>query len=419
LVTGLALSLAPGPAAFASAPAGGATVEGAHDRQGEEGTGLPPLPFPRRDRDPAAAGITWSDVEAPYTWARRAIDWVGATNSWMRDYATRDDGTTPFKPGALESRKLFARAIVAAFAPEASPDPSIVFSDLDATSPFYPAANVAVQRGWIRPMRDGTFAPERAATTNVVHRALVRAVGLGPTARDVDRLHTADGHAFATPNGFGTLLLGMRLGLRYNNKVDESQDVGPRTRLNRAQVAYSLYRATTLPAWVVPWLADQYEAMELPKLGRNARRIVQWGIRYVGYPYVWGGEWGLASPVPSAFGSQPIPGFDCSGITWWVMKQDGGAWQVAPPRPYRGWALPQRTSRDMATMAPRRIRYRGLQPGDLMFYDGDGDGTVDHVDVYVGGGWAIDSSSSVGGVTFMWVGSGWYRDHFKFGRRVL
>ena len=37
----------------------------------------------------------------------------------------------------------------------------------------------------------------------------------------------------------------------------------------------------------------------------------------------------------------------------------------------------------------------------------------------IGRGWALDSSSTPGGVTIMWVGSGWYRDHFKWGRRVL
>ena len=39
-----------------------------------------------------------------------------------------------------------------------------------------------------------------------------------------------------------------------------------------------------------------------------------------------------------------------------------------------------------------------------MFYDGDGDGTVDHVDTYIGNGFALDSSSTPGGVTIMWVG---------------
>jgi len=44
---------------------------------------------------------------------------------------------------------------------------------------------------------------------------------------------------------------------------------------------------------------------------------------------------------------------------------------------------------------------------------------VDHVDTYIGRGWALDSSSTPGGVTIMWVGRGWYREHFRFGRRIL
>jgi len=71
----------------------------------------------------------------------------------------------------------------------------------------------------------------------------------------------------------------------------------------------------------------------------------------------------------------------------------------------------------MATIG--NLSYADLKPDDIMFYDGDGDHTVDHVDTYVGNGWAIDSSSSVGGVTVMWVGDGWYRDHFVHGRHVV
>jgi cell wall-associated NlpC family hydrolase len=70
-------------------------------------------------------------------------------------------------------------------------------------------------------------------------------------------------------------------------------------------------------------------------------------------------------------------------------------------------------------MTTERRRYADLRPGDRMFYDGVRDGTVDHVVVYVGNGWSLDSSSSVGGVTLMWVQTGWYRQHFVHGRRIL
>jgi cell wall-associated NlpC family hydrolase len=66
-----------------------------------------------------------------------------------------------------------------------------------------------------------------------------------------------------------------------------------------------------------------------------------------------------------------------------------------------------------------KVRFADLRPGDLMFYDGDGDGVVDHVDTYLGNGWSLDSGGSVGGVSIVKVDEGWYRDHFVHGRRVM
>ncbi len=90
------------------------------------------------------------------------------------------------------------------------------------------------------------FDPDDAVTARSVHGSLVRALGLRSTASALGRLATADGYRFDTPRFFGVNLLALRLGLRFNNKVDESQDVTPKTRLRRKQVAWSLYRATTL-----------------------------------------------------------------------------------------------------------------------------------------------------------------------------
>ena len=44
---------------------------------------------------------------------------------------------------------------------------------------------------------------------------------------------------------------------------------------------------------------------------------------------------------------------------------------------------------------------------------------TDHVDTYIGNGYSLDSSSTPGGVTIMWVGTGAYHDHFKFARRIM
>jgi cell wall-associated NlpC family hydrolase len=357
--------------------------------------------------------IVWSDLDRSTRWARSAINYVGATNDWMRDFAPNPDGTYPFQPSTIETRKYFARAVVMAFAPLETVDPSITFTDLDPSDAFYAAANIAVKLHWMTKTAAGTFAPDKAVTMTMVHRVLTLALGLAPAIKSLNHLHTADGVTFDLPPNFGALVLGMRLGLRYNSS-DESQDVGPTTPLSRAQVAYSLYRAATQPSWNVPELIAQYQGISLPSLTPDQQAIVQWGIRYAGFPYVYGGEWG----IPTSSYGQAVPGFDCSGFTWWLLRaSDGAYWTVSPPRPYLGWDLPQRTSADMATVG--KLSYDELRPGDLMFYDGDGDGRVDHVDTFIGNGWALDSSSTPGGVTVMWVGDGWYRDHFVHGRRVL
>jgi hypothetical protein len=361
-----------------------------------------------------ASTVSFFDLDETEAWAEAAIEHVGVTHDWMRDFAPRADGTYPFRPDALETRKYLARSLVKAFAPTREPDPTIVFSDIDPSTAWYRYANIAVQRGWMTRTADGAFLPDQPVTMRTVHRALVLALGLRPAARALDAIATRNGVDFETPAGFGTTMLGLRLGLRYNfPSGSESRDVGPTDPLPRAYVAYSLFRATTQPDWSVPHLLDEYERVVLPYLGPRQRSLVRWGIRYVGFPYYWGGEWGIANA------SQSRTGFDCSGLAWWLLRRNDTGWKVAPPRPYAGWSLPQRTSAEMARLTTDRLTYEELRPGDIMFYDGDRDGVVDHVDTYIGNGFALDSSSTPGGVTVMWVGDGWYRDHFEYGRRIV
>jgi cell wall-associated NlpC family hydrolase len=375
-----------------------------------------PVVYPRSTEPGVTrrADVVFSDLDTTDAWAREAIRWVAGTNDWMRDTAAADDGTYRFKPDAFATRKYTARAIVKAFAADEEPDPTVVFTDLDPSSPWYRYASVAVAHGWMRRSPDGAFLPDDRVTTIALHRALVLALGLRPAARALDRIHTVSGTTFDTPGNFGTTMLGLRLGLRYNfPSGSESKDVTPSDELRRAYVAYSLWRATTQPAYSISDLLEQYANVELPHLGPKKSAIVQWGVRFIGFPYYWGGEWGFEG------GAQVQPGFDCSGLTWWLLRRNDGGWRVAPPRPYRGWMLPERSSADMARGASDRLRFGQLRPGDMMFYDGDDDGVVDHVDTYIGNGYSLDSSSTPGGVTVMWVGDGWYREHFTYGRRVL
>ncbi len=314
-----------------------------------------PVVYPRSTAADRArrADVVFSDLDATDAWAREAIRWVAGTNDWMRDYAAADDGTYRFRPDAHATRQYTARAIVKAFAADEEPDPTVVFTDLDPSSPWYRYAAVAVAHGWMRRSPDGAFRPDDRVTTIVLHRALVLALGLRPAARALDRIHTASGTTFETPDNFGTTMLGLRLGLRYNfPSGSESKDVTPSDELRRAYVAYSLWRATTQPAYSISDLLEQYADVELPHLGPKKSAIVRWGVRFIGFPYYWGGEWGFEG------GAQTQPGFDCSGLTWWLLRRNDGGWQVAPPRPYRGWRLPERSSADMARGTPDRLQVR-------------------------------------------------------------
>ena len=69
--------------------------------------------------------------------------------------------------------------------------------------------------------------------------------------------------------------------------------------------------------------------------------------------------------------------------------------------------------------AGKRVRWNDKRPGDLLFYDGNDDGRVDHVDTFIGGDWAIDSGGGNAGVTITWVSGNWYEDHFVRARRVI
>ena len=363
----------------------------------------------------ATNGVRWSDVPNSL-WAHKAIDFVGATNDWMLDSGPEADGRYAFKPDRSESRRLFARALSRAFGEGLPEGADLSFPDLPSDDRFFGFASTAVAAGWMRTDGDGSFRPTDPVTTREAHRAIVLAMGFGDLASGADALHLRNGTAIGTPRDFGTLLIGMRIGLRYNHR-DESLDVGPDDELSRAEVAWSLFRAATRPAWLHDSLSG-YATMTLPNITPKMQRVVSFALRYVGYPYVWGGDWNKPTSSRYCCGSQPVGGFDCSGLAWWIMKHAVPDWDPTPPRDYAGWDLPQRTSATMAAKG-RRVRWDDKRPGDLLFYDGNDDGKVDHVDTFIGGDWAIDSGGSNAGVTITWISDNWYEDHFVRARRII
>jgi hypothetical protein len=367
----------------------------------------------------------FGDVPSDY-WAAPAIAYVAVANPWMQDF-----GPEEFRPAELETRRLLARALVLAFAPAEPVEPALAFADLPPEDPSYPFANVAARLGWLPRLRSGAWAPDRPVTLRELDRALVRALArTAPALRGaldgLGAVREADGDRYRPGPWFRFLQLGRWLGL-HRNHPDDALELRPRDPVSRAEVAYALWRAAT----VAPWKLDaavRFADVTFPALDpadplQDAqRRLTEFALRSVGYPYVWAGEWRSATGPEYCCGPQPQGGFDCSGFVWWVLKAPEGGYLAARLRTYPGWPLPERSSAEMARATTSPLAFGALQPGDVMFFALRGGSTwrdVDHTAVYLGNGWMVHAASGTAGVSLEWVGDGWYADRFLFGRRVL
>jgi cell wall-associated NlpC family hydrolase len=115
----------------------------------------------------------------------------------------------------------------------------------------------------------------------------------------------------------------------------------------------------------------------------NYSGVVAIAMRYLGVPYVWGGE------SPS--------GFDCSGFVMYVYAQVGVS-------------LPHNAAMQYGYGTP--VSMSQLEPGDLVFFYGLG-----HVGLYIGGGNFIHAPHT-GDVVKISSLSGWYSSAFVGARRL-
>jgi cell wall-associated NlpC family hydrolase len=363
------------------------------------------------------AGAAFSDVPSGH-WAAQAIRYVAQDHAWMRDY-----GTQEFRPGRFLTRRQLARASVRAFALSEETDPSITFSDLPESDPYFRYANVAVKRRWMTKTGE-TFRPDDRVSKTELDRVLVKSLGLGPEIRGLDAVQTADGTPLAHPTGFPYLVLALELGLHYNHPTsNEGRELTPIEDVRRADAAYALYRAAQARGSHRISALDRYSTVILPNMTATKRKVVEWAFRFAGYPYVYAGEWHRRTRSGYCCGAQANGGFDCSGYAWWVLAKPTSGWDNTHLRPYAGWRLPERASRYMARGTRNRLTWRESRATDLMFFDGNGGArrwdAVDHAGIYLGRGWLIDSSSGRGGVSITSARGSWYRENFVWSRRLV
>lgn len=98
-------------------------------------------------------------------------------------------------------------------------------------------------------------------------------------------------------------------------------------------------------------------------------RIVNYAMKFLGNPYVWGG-------------TSLTKGADCSGFTMSVMKNFG----ISLPH-YSG----------SQAKSGKRIKSSEMRPGDVVFY-GNSRGKINHVAMYIGNGQVINAASRRSGI---------------------
>jgi cell wall-associated NlpC family hydrolase len=256
--------------------------------------------------------------------------------------------------------------------------------------------------------------PDASVTMTGLDSKLVAALGLNDTAKLFTQGAKAAG--LKPPSRFGTEVTARLLGLRTNHPAAlDALELSPGEPATHAEAAFSTARILRLGAEFDPQpLQDLAATFVLPALTPWQTQILNTAVKFIGYPYVWGGE---SETTKSPFGPQVHGGFDCSGFVWRVYKvqQYAGA-------PVLAATLQGRTTYAMSGEVPasKRIPLAKLQPADLIFFGAKGSKSkpaqVNHMGIYLGNGWFIHSSAYGVAVATL---TGWYADRFAWGRRPL
>ena len=255
--------------------------------------------------------------------------------------------------------------------------------------------------------------PAAKVTMAGLDARLVRALELTDAAKLF--LQGAKGAGLAPPARFGTETVSRLLGLRTNHPAAQDDlELSPNEPATRAETAYSAAQILRFGDWSLDSLNETAATFSVPTLTPWQQRILAKAASLIGYPYVWGGE---SESKQSPYGPQAHGGFDCSGFVWRVYKLQHYPGATRLPGVLKG-----RTTYAMSgeVGAAKRIALADLQPADLLFFGAKGPRSkpaqVDHMAIYLGNGWFIQSSRY--GVALATL-DGSYGARFAWGRRPL
>lgn len=363
---------------------------------------------------PGAGAQTFKDVSKHY-WAYSAINWV--TNQGPAGDKLLDDFSGGvFEPKQPLTREQLARTLVIALGMQDDTVKPVSLPDMVPTDPYYWFVQIALAHGLLSTTAAG-FQPDKPVLEWQADRAVVRLLRrLNPkddwsmiTALNPNNWEPNAGWKTGAPGYLPWEVAARQLGLRYDHS-DDSLELFPTQAMPRAEMAYTLHAALNLSAWQIDSLSS-FDKITLPPLSTRQKQIVSFALDYIGYPYVWGGEWpGKDSP----YGYQAHGGFDCSGFVWWVLKIHFG-YPIS---------VNQRGASEMAQAAKPRISRKKLLPGDIIFFGPKGPSspwqTIYHAALYLGNGWFIQSTGSSDGVSLASLDwPGYWQTYFAWGRRML
>lgn len=141
---------------------------------------------------------------------------------------------------------------------------------------------------------------------------------------------------------------------------------------------------------IMPVLATPTQIDAASKSSKSTK-VVSFAKKQSGKKYVWG------KSGPSTF--------DCSGFTYYVIKNTTG----------------KNISRTSITQSKqgKYVSRKNLKKGDLVFFATTGKGRVSHAGIYIGNKKFIHASSTKGKVVISSMASGHYYNTFVNGRRVI
>lgn len=122
----------------------------------------------------------------------------------------------------------------------------------------------------------------------------------------------------------------------------------------------------------------------------NGSDFGDYASKFIGLPYVWGGN-------------SLETGVDCSGLIQQVYR-------------HFGIELPRTTYEQIGE--GKSVGMKGLKPGDLVFFDTSSQSGADHVGIYLGGGRMIHTPRPGKAVEIVDMTKGYYLDTFMGGRRL-